>query len=84
MTATIDIAAVWAFIIAFAVFVYVVMDGFDLGLGLLFPLFPAKADRDVAEGRYVHTINSPKPGESPGGATGYRPGRKTAKRRTHE
>src|SRR6185437_2985502 len=47
MTATIDIATVWAFIIAFAVFVYVVMDGFDLGLGLLFPLFPAKADRDV-------------------------------------
>lgn len=43
----IDIATVWAFIIAFAVFVYVVMDGFDLGLGMLFPLFPNKADRDV-------------------------------------
>jgi cytochrome bd ubiquinol oxidase subunit II len=47
MTVTIDLAAVWAFILAFAVFVYVVMDGFDLGLGILFPLFPAKADRDV-------------------------------------
>jgi cytochrome d ubiquinol oxidase subunit II len=47
MTASIDLATVWAFIIAFTVFVYVVMDGFDLGLGLLFPLFPAKADRDV-------------------------------------
>ena len=47
MTGIIDIATVWAFIIAFAVFVYVVMDGFDLGLGILFPLFPAKADRDV-------------------------------------
>jgi len=44
---TIDLTLVWAFIIAFAVFVYVVMDGFDLGLGILFPLFPAKADRDV-------------------------------------
>jgi cytochrome d ubiquinol oxidase subunit II len=43
----IDIAAVWAFIIAFSVFVYVVMDGFDLGLGMLFPLFPRKEDRDV-------------------------------------
>ena len=43
----IDVATLWAFIIAFAVFVYVVMDGFDLGLGMLFPLFPAKADRDV-------------------------------------
>jgi cytochrome d ubiquinol oxidase subunit II len=47
MTASIDLATIWAFIIAFAVFVYVVMDGFDLGLGILFPLFPAKADRDV-------------------------------------
>jgi cytochrome d ubiquinol oxidase subunit II len=43
----IDIAVVWAFIIAFSVFVYVVMDGFDLGLGMLFPLFPKKEDRDV-------------------------------------
>jgi len=47
MSGVIDIATVWAFIIAFAVFVYVVMDGFDLGLGILFPLFPAKADRDA-------------------------------------
>ncbi len=47
MTATIDIATIWAFIIAFAVFVYIVMDGFDLGLGILYPLFPNKADRDV-------------------------------------
>jgi cytochrome bd ubiquinol oxidase subunit II len=46
MTAA-DIATLWAFIIAFAVFVYVVMDGFDLGLGILFPLFPRKTDRDV-------------------------------------
>jgi cytochrome d ubiquinol oxidase subunit II len=42
-----DLSIVWAFIIAFAVFVYVVMDGFDLGLGILFPLFPKKADRNV-------------------------------------
>jgi cytochrome d ubiquinol oxidase subunit II len=47
MSLAADIAAIWAFIIAFAVFVYVVMDGFDLGLGILFPLFPAKADRDT-------------------------------------
>jgi cytochrome d ubiquinol oxidase subunit II len=43
----VDLATIWAFIIAFAVFVYVVMDGFDLGIGILFPLFPAKADRDT-------------------------------------
>jgi cytochrome d ubiquinol oxidase subunit II len=47
MSIAFDIATIWAFIIAFAVFVYVVMDGFDLGLGILFPLFPAKADRDI-------------------------------------
>jgi cytochrome d ubiquinol oxidase subunit II len=41
------LSLIWAFIIAFAVFVYVVMDGFDLGLGILFPLFPKKADRNV-------------------------------------
>jgi cytochrome d ubiquinol oxidase subunit II len=47
MSMTVDLPTIWAFIIAFAVFVYVVMDGFDLGLGILFPLFPIKADRDV-------------------------------------
>ncbi len=47
MSVAIDLATVWAFIIAFAVFVYIVMDGFDLGLGILYPLFPRKADRDI-------------------------------------
>ena len=42
-----DLTVVWAFVIAFAVFAYVVLDGFDLGLGILFPLFPKKHDRDV-------------------------------------
>ncbi len=34
---SIDLTVIWAFIIAFAVFAYVVMDGFDLGIGILFP-----------------------------------------------
>nr|WP_316655969.1 cytochrome d ubiquinol oxidase subunit II [uncultured Gellertiella sp.] len=42
-----DLSFIWAAIIAFAVLAYVVMDGFDLGIGILFPLFPDKADRDV-------------------------------------
>ena len=42
-----DLTLVWAGIIAFAVFVYVVLDGFDLGLGMLFALEPGKPDRDV-------------------------------------
>jgi cytochrome d ubiquinol oxidase subunit II len=37
---------VWAAIIGFAVAMYVVLDGFVLGLGTLFPLFPREADRD--------------------------------------
>ncbi len=32
-----DLPTTWALIIAFAVFAYVVMDGFDLGIGILFP-----------------------------------------------
>ena len=42
-----DLPVIWAFIIAFAVFAYVVMDGFDLGLGMLFPFFPKREDRNV-------------------------------------
>ena len=38
---------IWAGIIAFAVLAYVILDGFDLGVGILFPLFPERHDRDV-------------------------------------
>jgi cytochrome d ubiquinol oxidase subunit II len=34
-----DLAFLWAGIIAFAVLAYVMLDGFDLGIGILFPLF---------------------------------------------
>jgi cytochrome bd ubiquinol oxidase subunit II len=43
----IDLPLLWAIIILFGVMMYVVMDGFDLGIGLLFPFFKAKDDRDV-------------------------------------
>jgi len=43
-----DLATVWAFIIAFAVLMYVVMDGFDLGIGILFPAFAPGEERDQA------------------------------------
>ena len=45
---TFDLTIVWAFIIIFAVFVYVVMDGFDLGIGILFPGFKVGPQRDTA------------------------------------
>jgi cytochrome d ubiquinol oxidase subunit II len=38
---------VWAGIIAFAVFFYVVLDGFDLGIGILFLSRKARAERDL-------------------------------------
>jgi cytochrome d ubiquinol oxidase subunit II len=41
-----ELSFIWAGIIAFAVLAYVVLDGFDLGIGILFPLFPEAADRD--------------------------------------
>ncbi len=43
----IDLPLLWAIIILFGVMMYVVMDGFDLGIGLLFPFFKSKDDRDV-------------------------------------
>lgn len=43
-----DLTIIWAFIIAFAVFAYVVMDGFDLGIGILFPSFKVGIERDQA------------------------------------
>lgn len=42
-----DLAFIWAGLIAFAVFAYVVMDGFDLGVGILFPAFKREEDRSV-------------------------------------
>jgi cytochrome bd ubiquinol oxidase subunit II len=43
----INLPIIWILIIAFGVMMYVVMDGFDLGIGLLFPFVPDRADRDT-------------------------------------
>lgn len=42
------IATIWAFLIATAIFLYVCMDGFDLGVGILFPWIHGREDRDLA------------------------------------
>ena len=42
-----DLTVVWALILALAIYIYVVLDGFDLGLGILYPLFGEKKDRDL-------------------------------------
>ncbi|MGH6947825.1 MAG: cytochrome d ubiquinol oxidase subunit II [Kiloniellales bacterium] len=44
---TIDLPMVWAFIIAFAVFAYVFLDGFDLGIGILSAFVGRREDRDL-------------------------------------
>jgi cytochrome d ubiquinol oxidase subunit II len=41
---------VWGAILAFAVFLYVLLGGYDLGLGVLFPLAPSHEDRDAMMG----------------------------------
>ena len=44
---TIDLPLIWAGVIAFGIFMYVVMDGFDLGIGILFPFIRDKEERDA-------------------------------------
>ncbi|MGI0154072.1 cytochrome d ubiquinol oxidase subunit II [Pseudidiomarina sp. WS423] len=47
-----DYALIWAALISIAVFAYVALDGFDLGIGLLFPWFTNEQHRD----RMVNTV----------------------------
>lgn len=42
-----DLVPLWAAILAFGVFMYVLLDGFDLGVGILFPFAPDDASRDL-------------------------------------
>ena len=44
---TLDLPLIWVCLIALAVLLYVVLDGFDLGVGILFPLAQSPADRDI-------------------------------------
>jgi cytochrome bd ubiquinol oxidase subunit II len=42
-----DLPLIWAGLIAFAVLAYVILDGFDLGVGILFAAEHAPEDRDI-------------------------------------
>jgi cytochrome bd ubiquinol oxidase subunit II len=42
-----DLTLIWAGIIGFGIMMYVLMDGFDLGQGILFPFAPDEHTRDV-------------------------------------
>ncbi|MDO5658984.1 MAG: cytochrome d ubiquinol oxidase subunit II [Paracoccus sp. (in: a-proteobacteria)] len=43
-----ELANIWAALIAFAVLAYVILDGFDLGIGILFPALRNRDDRHLA------------------------------------
>ncbi len=43
---TLDLPLIWAALIAFAVLAYVILDGFDLGVGILFPFVKGEENRD--------------------------------------
>jgi cytochrome d ubiquinol oxidase subunit II len=44
---SLDLPLIWAGLIAVSVLLYVLLDGFDLGVGILFPFARGPADRDV-------------------------------------
>jgi cytochrome d ubiquinol oxidase subunit II len=44
---TLDLPLIWAGVLAVAVLLYVVLDGFDLGIGILFPFAADSRERDT-------------------------------------
>ncbi|WP_420737730.1 cytochrome d ubiquinol oxidase subunit II [Bradyrhizobium japonicum] len=47
MTQVLDLVPIWTLILALAVFFYVLLDGFDLGVGMLYGLAPDKRSRNT-------------------------------------
>jgi cytochrome d ubiquinol oxidase subunit II len=45
-----DLVPIWTVILALSVFMYVLLDGFDLGVGILFPLAPDEDARNAIMG----------------------------------
>ncbi|MDE9458920.1 cytochrome d ubiquinol oxidase subunit II [Xenorhabdus bovienii] len=43
----IDLPLIWFLIIIFSTMMYIVMDGFDLGIGILYPMMKGQSDRDL-------------------------------------
>lgn len=43
----IDLPLIWFVIIIFSTLMYIVMGGFDLGIGILYPFVKSNADRDL-------------------------------------
>ncbi|MGH6956493.1 MAG: cytochrome d ubiquinol oxidase subunit II, partial [Caulobacteraceae bacterium] len=47
ITITLDLVPIWTFILGVGVFLYVLLDGFDLGVGMLFGFAPDTASRNL-------------------------------------
>jgi cytochrome bd ubiquinol oxidase subunit II len=47
MTASLSLVPIWTAILAVAVFFYVALDGFDLGVGMLYGFAPTRGDRNL-------------------------------------
>jgi cytochrome d ubiquinol oxidase subunit II len=47
MTSTLDLVPIWTTILAIGVFLYVALDGFDLGVGMLYNFAPDRSARDL-------------------------------------
>ena len=47
ITFTLDLVPIWTFILGLGVFLYVLLDGFDLGVGILFGFAPDTASRNL-------------------------------------
>jgi cytochrome d ubiquinol oxidase subunit II len=45
-SSAIDLSLIWGLIIAMAILLYILLDGFDLGIGILFPFAPSDKCRD--------------------------------------
>lgn len=52
LSSSIDLPLIWGVLIATAVFLYVLLDGFDLGIGIIFPFAPS----DKCRNRMINSI----------------------------
>jgi cytochrome d ubiquinol oxidase subunit II len=52
----IDLPFIWAGLIAFAVLAYVLFDGFDLGVGILFPFMPNDEHREKSRDQMMNSV----------------------------
>lgn len=50
----VDLPLIWAIILSFVVIMYVLLDGFDLGVGILFPFIKSNDDRDIMMSSISH------------------------------